>query len=68
MAPKQIKMKSQTIINEKEIASKFNNYYTDIGKNFADKIDTSNKHPFDQYLHYPSIPNSTLNKLTQLKL
>ena len=35
--------------------SKFNNYFTDIGKNLADKIDTSNKHPFDHYLHSPSI-------------
>ena len=32
VAPKQIKVNSQTIINEKEIASKFNNYFTDIGK------------------------------------
>ena len=55
MAPEQIKVNSQTIINEKEIASKFNNYFTDIGENLADKIDTSNKHPFDHYLHSPSI-------------
>ena len=41
--------------NEKEIASKFNNYFTDIGKNLADKIDISNKHPFDHYLHSPII-------------
>ena len=55
MAPNKIKVNSQTISNEKEIASKFNNYFTDIGKNLADKIDTSNKHPFDHYLHSPSI-------------
>ena len=50
-----IKVNSQTIINEKEIASKLNNYFTDIGKHLADKIDTSNKHPFNHYLHSPSI-------------
>ena len=55
VAPGQIKVNSQTIINEKEIASKFNNYFTNIGKNLADNIDTSNKHPFDHYLHSPSI-------------
>ena len=55
VAPNKIKVNSQTISNEKEIASKFNNYFTDIGKNLADKIDTSNKHPFDHYLHFPSI-------------
>ena len=55
MAPNKIKVNSQSISNEKEIASKFNNYFTDIGKNLADKIDTSNKHPFDHYLHSPSI-------------
>ena len=55
MAPDKIKVNSQTISNEQEIASMFNNYFTDIGKNFADKIDTSNKHPFDNYLHSPSI-------------
>ena len=55
MAPNKIKLNSQIISNEKEIASKFNNYFTDIGKNLADKIDTSNKHTFDHYLHSPSI-------------
>ena len=55
VAPDKIKVNSQTISNEKEIASRFNNYFTDIGKNLADKIDTSNKHPFDHYLHSPSI-------------
>ena len=55
MAPNKIKVNSHTISNEKEIASKFNNYLTDIGENLADKIDTSNKHPFDHYLHSPSI-------------
>ena len=55
MAPDKIKVNSQTISNEQEIASMFNNYFTDIGKNLADKIDTSNKHPFDHYLHSPSI-------------
>ena len=55
VAPNKIKVNSQTISNEKEIASKFNNYFTDIGKNLAGKIDTSNKHPFDHYLHSPSI-------------
>ena len=55
VAPNKIKVNSQTISNEKVIASKFNNYFTDIGKNLADKIDTSNKHPFDHYLHSPSI-------------
>ena len=54
-APKQIKLNSQTIINEKEISSKFNNCFTDIGKMFADTIYTPNKHPFDHYLHSPSI-------------
>ena len=55
VAPNKLKVNSQTISNEKEIASKFNNYFTDIGKNLADKIDTSNKHKFDHYLHSPSI-------------
>ena len=55
VAPNKIKVNSQTISNQKEIASKFKNYLTDIGKNIADKIDTSNKHPFDHYLHSPSI-------------
>ena len=32
VAPNKIKVNSQTISNEKEIASKFNNYFTDIGK------------------------------------
>ena len=53
MASNQIKVNSQTILNEKEITS--NNYFTDIGGNLADKIDTSNKHPFDHYFHSPSI-------------
>ena len=55
MAPKQINVNSQTIFNEEEIASKFNMYFTDIGENLADKIDTSTKHPFDHCLHSPSI-------------
>ena len=53
VAPNEIKVNSQTISNEKEIATKFNNYFTDIGNNLADKIDASNKHPFDHYLQSP---------------
>ena len=55
MAPKQIKLNNQTIVTEKETASMFNNQFTDIGKTLADKMDTSNKHPFDYYLHSLSI-------------
>ena len=77
MAPNKIKVNSQTISNEKEIASKFNNYFTDIGKNIADKIDTTNKHPFDHYLHSPSIskfhlkqtnPNEILSVINNLPM
>ena len=37
----------------KNIADKFNEYFTDIGLSFASEIDVSNKSPFNTYLTFP---------------
>ena len=42
-----------TCLGPKNIANKFNEYFTDIGLDLASSIDTSNKAPFDSYLNAP---------------
>ena len=42
------------VIGAKNIAEKFNEYFTGIGPNLANVIDVSNKSPFETYLRAPS--------------
>ena len=42
------------VIGAKNIAEKFNEYFTGIGPNLANEIDVSNKSPFETYLRAPS--------------
>ena len=39
--------------NDQEIANQFNNYFTDIGQQLANTIDSENKYPFQHYLRTP---------------
>ena len=38
---------------DQEIANQFNNYFTDIGQQLANTIDSENKYPFQHYLRTP---------------
>ena len=46
--------KGQQIAGDKNIADKFNEYFTQIGPSLANSIDISNKATFDTYLKKPN--------------
>ena len=53
-APKHILVNNKKMMDEKEIADYFNNYFTDIGLNLTSKINTTAKYPFQHYLRTPT--------------
>ena len=59
--------KGQQIIGDKNIADKFNEYFTQIGPNLANSIDIADKATFDTYLKKPN-SSSFLNFSTLMHL
>ena len=58
------------VIGLKNVADKFNEYFTEIGPKLAKSIDTANKAPFNHYLTTPARHHSisfTQSRMTSKK-